>query len=426
MVATTSVGLGGALAARAADALPGGVSSNVRLAHAGIILERGKGARLWDVDGREYLDYLLGQGPAFLGHGEPRVNAAVAQAVTGGMVYGGVHRLEIEATEALLEAVGWADQARLCVSGTEADHGAIRLARGATGARRIVRFTGSYHGWLDPVLADYSTTPPRPASRGQASDSFADTLWAPFNDLPAVAAAVAQGDVAAVIVEPVMCNTGVLVPRPAFLAGLRALCDEHGVLLIFDEVITGFRLALGGAVERFGVTPDLAVYGKALAGGWPVAAIAGKRDVMALIGTNQVNHSGTFNASVMAAAAVKATIEVLRTDDPYERLDATGLRLQEGLRAAAAAAGVPMRVAGMPMAFHVAYGDPDAPLLTLADLARFDLARYQGFARVLERHGLWVAGRGIWYVSTAHTDADIDRTIERFAAALADEIAHHG
>ncbi len=422
----TSVDLGTGLHERAAAVLPGGVSSNVRLPHAATIFDRGEGCRLWDVEGRDYIDYLLGQGPAFLGHGERRVDDAVAAAVSKGMVYGAVHRLEIEATEALLGAIGWADQARLCVSGTEADHGAIRLARGATGARKIVRFTGSYHGWLDSVLADYSSTPPRIASRGQLPNSFDDTLWVPFNDLPAVAAAVSQGDVAALIVEPLMCNHGVMVASDGFLAGLRALCDEHGVLLIFDEVITGFRLALGGAVERFGVIPDIAVYGKALAGGWPVAAIAGKRDLMSLIGTGVVNHSGTFNASVMASAAVKATIELLRADDPYPRLNATGTRLQEGLAQVAAAAGVPMRIAGLPMAFHVGFAEPGTEVLRLADLARLDLARYNAFANVLAKHGIWVAGRGIWYVSTAHTDADVDQTLERFAAALADEVAHRG
>ena len=411
---------------RAAEVLPGGVSSNVRLAHADVVFDRGEGCHLWDSNGRHYIDYLLGQGPAFLGHGEPRVNAAVAEAVQHGMVYGATHRLEIEATEALLGAIGWADQARLCVSGTEADHGAVRLARGATGATRLVRFTGSYHGWLNDMLADYSQRPPTVASRGQLPDSFDHTDFVPFNDLPAVAAALSRGDVAAVIVEPIMCNNGVLVPKEGFLAGLRALCDEHGALLIFDEVITGFRLALGGAVERFGVTPDLAVYGKALAGGWPVAAIAGRRDLMSLIGTNTVNHSGTFNASVMAAAAVKATIEVLRDDDPYNALEGTGQRLQRGLAGAAADLGVPMRVAGVSAAFHVGFADPATEVSTFDHVARLDLARYAAFASVLAEHGIWVAGRGIWYVSTSVTDNDVAETIDRFHAALSQEVRSRG
>lgn len=406
---------------RAARVLPGGVSSNVRRPNSAYFFERGEGPRLYDAEGRDYLDYLLGQGPAFLGHGHPQINQAVAAAVTKGMVYGAQTRLEVEATEKLLDAIGWADMARLGVSGTESDHAATRLARAVTGRRYVVRFAGQYHGWIDTVLMSFAADDWTVGSAGQLPHYLQDWLVLPFNDVEALEAAFAEhgDDIAAVITEPMMCNSGAIAAQPAFLQRLRQLCTTNGTVLIFDEVITGFRLARGGAAARFGVTPDLAVYGKALAGGWPVSAIAGRRELLEHFGTGRVNHSGTFNASVMAAAAVSATMDVLLKEDPYPALEATGTQLMQGLREVAARH-TPMHLQGLPMAFHLSFGELGSDVTTYSQLAQLDLERYSEFTRTLAEHGIWVAGRGIWYVSTAHGARDVQQTLERFDAALTD------
>ncbi|WP_194927111.1 aspartate aminotransferase family protein [Catenulispora pinisilvae] len=411
---------------RAEAVIPGGVSSNVRLLAPRVFFERGAGPRLWDVEGNDYVDYLLGQGPAFLGHAHPRVTEAVAQAVRSGMVYGAQHVLEVEAAERFIAAVRWPDLVRFGVSGTESVQGALRLARAATGRRRLLRFAGHYHGWVDNVLMDFGAEGGGPASLGQPADALADWLVAPFNDTEALAEVFsAHGEeIAAVIVEPMMCNQGAIVAERDFLEALRALATAHGTVLIFDEVITGFRLALGGAAEHYGVTPDLAVYGKALAGGWPVSALAGREELMGRFGTGEVNHSGTFNASVMAAAAVVATLEVLTEDPPYERVADHGTRLRAGLAELGDKHQVPLRIQGLPAAFHVSFGGPrsaggSAPVRDLSGLRELDLVRYADFSRLLAEHGVWVAGRGIWYVSAAHGDAELSDALDRVDAALA-------
>lgn len=413
---------------RAEAVIPGGVSSNVRLSAPRVFFTGGSGSRLRDVEGREYVDYLLGQGPAFLGHGHPKVTEAVSAAVAGGMVYGAQHTLEVEAAEALIDAVGWAEQVRFGVSGTESDQGALRLARAVTGRSRAIRFTGSYHGWLDNVLIDYQAGNNAPASAGQSAESLAEWLVLPFNDTAAVEAAFRDhgDDVAAVIVEPVMCNNGVIPAAPGFLDLLRTLCTKHGVVLIFDEVITGFRLARGGAAEYYGVTPDLAVYGKAVAGGWPVSAMAGSRELMGPIASGVVNHSGTFNASTMASAAVLATQKVLIEDPPYERIAAHSARLREGLTEAARRHDVPLHIQGVDAAFHVGIrADPadGGEILRYEELNRLDLARYARLSHLFAERGLWVAGRGVWYVSSAHVPEDADLAVAAFESALAGERA---
>ncbi|GAA4984883.1 aspartate aminotransferase family protein [Actinopolymorpha pittospori] len=407
------------LAARAAGLTPGGVHSNVRLAGPRVFFERGEGAWLWDVDGNDYVDYLLGQGPNFLGHAPRAVNDAVAAAMRRGSVFGAQHALENDASELFLQAVGWADRVRFGVSGTESVQLALRLARAATGRRRFVRFAGHYHGWLDNVLVrtvDETTTP---ASAGQL-DQFDQFHVLPYNDLAAVETLLAEhaDDLAAILLEPVMCNSGVVPPRDGYLRGLRDLCDRHSVVLIFDEVITGFRIAPGGAADRYGVAPDLATYGKAMAGGWPVAAVAGRAELMDPIGTGEVNHSGTFNASVPACAAVAATLRQLRDDPPYDRLETHGGKLVDGLRELGTRHDVPLRAQGLPMAFHMSFGDP-SPIHDLGQLDRLDLERYARFAHVLVDYGVWVAPRGIWYISAAHGEKELVAVLERVDAALA-------
>ena len=403
------------LRTRALKVLPGGVSSNVRMPNRGTFIDHGRGSRLWDDQGREYIDYLLGQGPAFLGHADPVVNEAVAGSVQRGMVFGAQHDLEVEAVESLLAAIGWADQARLGVSGTEAVQGALRLARSATGRRKVVRFAGQYHGWIDNVLMSFDLDGGHVASAGQVPDALEDWFVVEFNDTVALEALfTSHGDeIAAVILEPMMCNSGAIPPREGFLQFVRALTRRYRAALIFDEVITGFRLALGGAAEFFGVAPDIAVFGKAIAGGWPVSAIAATNEMWESVSSGATNHSGTFNASVMAAAAVRATIAQLTAHPPYSEIERLGSRLMTGI----AAQSDSIHVQGLPVAFHVSFGD-SAPVQTYSALGTLDLPRYARFSRTLAAHGLWVAERGIWYLSAAHTPEDIDESLERFAAAF--------
>ncbi len=404
---------------RAERRLPGGVNSNVRLAAPPVFFSRAKGAWLWDVDGNDYIDYLLGQGPNFLGHANAIVNQAVHDACAGGMLYGNSHLLEVEAADRICAALGWAEMVRLGMTGTEAVQVALRLARAATGRHRFVRFEGHYHGWLDNVLVDADST--GPASAGQVASQLADSIVVPWNNAPALAAALAEhrGTIAALIMEPIMVNAGTIEPQPGYLHQVRDLCTEHGIVFILDEVITGFRVALGGAAQRYGVTPDLATYGKAMAGGWPVAALAGRADLMRRFGTGEVNHSGTFNGSVMAAAAVVATIDQLTADPPYERIGVHGTALQAGLIDLADKHGLPLRVQGLPMAFHASFGHRD-PVTDHRELRKLDLERYARFAALLSQHGIWVAGRGIWYVSAAHGSYELATALQRVDDAMSE------
>lgn len=408
---------------RALDSVPGGVNSNVRLSAPRLFFDRAAGARMWDIDGNEYIDYVLGQGPHFLGHANQVVNDAVAQACRGGMMFGGQNPLEIEACELILAAIGWADHVRLGMTGTECVQAALRAARAATGRTEFVHFEGHYHGWLDNVLIKTTGTQSGVASLGQPATQLADSHIIAWNDATVLANLLsAHADrIAAVIMEPMMVNTGGIEPLPGYLQRVRELCDEHGIILIFDEVITGFRIARGGAVERYGVTPDLATYGKAIAGGWPVAALAGRADLMAPFGTGAVNHSGTFNASVMASAAVVATQHLLTNDPPYAHIEAYGTELMARLVKLGERYEIPLRVQGLPAAFHVGFGDP-APVRDLRSLNGLDLARYARFATALADHGLWLAQRGIWYVSAAHGEQELTETIDRLEAALLEQV----
>ncbi|MGH8959465.1 MAG: aspartate aminotransferase family protein [Acidimicrobiia bacterium] len=405
------------LATRASARIPGGVNSNVRLDGPRIFFARAEGAWLWDVDGNDYVDYLLGQGPAFLGHAPPPVVAAVEEASRNGMVFGAQNPYEVEAAELLCAILDWPDMVRFGASGTEMVQAAIRLARAATGRTRFIRFGGHYHGWMDNVLVapegdDYGV-----ASAGQPADALAHTVVLAWNDLDLVEKALSDGDIAAVIMEPVMLNAGAIAPRPGYLSGVRELCDQHGTILIFDEIITGFRLASGGAVELYGVKPDLATYGKAMAGSWPVGALAGQANLMERFGTGEVVHAGTFNANVMGMAAVAATLRLLKESPPYPQMEEIGTRLIKGLEELCQRRGLPLRLQGWPMAFHASFGE-DIEVWDHRDLIRLDQVRYRKLVTLLTENGVWVAGRGIWYLSAAHGKHEIDVTLDRVEAAL--------
>lgn len=408
---------------RALKRTPGGVHSNVRLSGSRDFIKCARGAWLYSVDGQDYVDYLLGQGPNFLGHAPKHVVDAVFDACRDGVIFGGQHELEVRAAELVCEATGWAEMIRFSMTGTEAVQAALRLARASTGRTKIIRFEGHYHGWLDNVLISQRDGKWGTASAGQLARHLEDFFLLPWNDADQLADALEQHgeQVAAVIMEPIMINAGVIEPLPGYLETVRKLASKHGCVLIFDEVISGFRVGPAGGAGRYGVQPDLATYGKALAGGFPVAALAGRADLMTRFGTGEVNHSGTFNSSVMATAAVTATLTSLVEDPPYDRIAEHGNAVMAGLREIGVAHDVPLRVSGLPPAFHVSFGD--AEVRDYRSLQQLDLARYETLASVLVEHGIWVTGRGVWYVSASHGQRELETALTRFDKALTQWVA---
>jgi glutamate-1-semialdehyde 2,1-aminomutase len=401
---------------------PGGVNSNVRLTAPRRFFRRAAGSHLWDEDGNDYIDYLLGQGPAFLGHAHPVVNRAVATASDLGMVTGAQCVEEVEAGDALLQALRWPEQVRFAVSGSEAVQATLRLARAATGRPKILRFERHYHGWLDNIAVERATGSQHRAAGvtpGQVAGAYEDVFVIPWNDVDACRELFEEegSNIAGVITEPIMFNNGAVLPKDGFLQFLREITVAHGSVLIFDEVISGFRVALGGAAELFGVTPDLATYGKAMAGGWPVAAFAGRRDLMELC-ADGVLHAGTFNGSRMAAAAVASTLHVLTRDPPYERVQDYGEALMKGLRSVADAHSLGLRLQGVPAAFHASVTTGSSSQETGGTPVSAP-SLYPRLARILADEGVWVAARGIWYVSTAHTARDLEESLDRVDKAVA-------
>lgn len=406
--------------------IAGGVNSNFRLGMVPgpLVFERGEGAYLIDADGNRIIDYYCGMGATVLGHTPKPVIEAARRQAEKGILFAGQMPIEYEAARLICERVPSAERLRFGSSGSEVAQAAMRLVRAATGKRIIVKFEGHYHGWFDNIL--WSTAPglnaagpedaPTPAigSRGQdpaAGDGLSILGW---NDLAALEARLARGDVAAVMMEPAMCNQGAIAPAPGYLEGALAACRRHGALLIFDEVITGFRLGRGGAQERFGVTPDLTIMAKAIANGFPVAAVAGRADLLDLF-ADGVLHGGTFNAQPIAMAALVAT-QTMLTPEHYERSSAHGQRLQDGIRAILAEEGIKAQVVGFPLMFHVAFG-LDAPARNYRDVARADKVAYSRFAHALLKRGVRALERGAWFVSSEHDAAVIDRTLEAVRGA---------
>ncbi|MCX6414757.1 MAG: aminotransferase class III-fold pyridoxal phosphate-dependent enzyme [Actinobacteria bacterium] len=404
--------------------VPGGVNSNVRLEVAQRYFARGAGARLWDTDGQEYIDYVLGQGPAFLGHAHPRMLAGVTESIAAGMTFAAQTEIELEAAESLVKALVWADMVRIGMTSTESVQAALRLARAATGRRLFLRFRGQYHGWLDNVLINSQEPWPRVASDGQLASSLDESITIEWNDLEAVHQALAEhpGQIAAIITEPMMLNAGAILPEPGFLEGLREITTAHGIILIFDETITGFRLGPSGAIGRFGVEPDLAIFGKAVAGGFPASVLAGNADLMSRFAKG-TNHSGTFNANVLACAAIVHALAIMQSTPIYDTVERTGGQLMASLRGLFADFDLQLQVRGLPAAFHVAFDTAD-PVRSFADLQRADSERYRRLVPHAIDSGVWLTGRGIWYVSGAHDEATNDATLARMTNALKKFVEH--
>ena len=416
--------------AKAQTLFPGGVNSPVRAFRAvggePPVIERGEGARVYDVDGNGYLDYVGAYGPLIFGHAPPAVTAAIVAAAARGTSYGMPTRLENELGALVREVMPAIEMMRFVSSGTEATMSALRVARGFTGRSKIVKFAGCYHGHSDGLLAQAGSgvaTLSLPGSAGVPAAIVSETLVAPFNDLPAVEALFAAhpGDIAAIIVEPLPANMGVVPPAPGYLAGLRALTQREGALLIFDEVISGFRVAPGGAQALYGVRPDLTTLGKIVGGGLPVGVYGGQRDVMECVAPlGAVYQAGTLSGNPLAMSAGCAVLRELQQPGVYERLDALGVRLAAGLTDACRAAGVLAvvnRVGSVMTGFFAA-----GPITNYAEAQTADTARYaRVHARLLER-GVFLAPSQFEaaFVSLAHSEADIDQTVVALREALAE------
>jgi len=412
--------------------LAGGVSSNVRYASVPVPLffARGEGARLYDEDGNVHIDYILGNGPAILGHAPPTVCAAVAETLSLGQVFAGQHVRELDLSRRLTSLLPGVDLVRYASSGTEAVQMALRLARAFTGRSKIVKFEGHYHGWTDSVYVSVrpSGNEAGPADApvavsdtpGAAPGAIADMVIAGWNDLDHLRRAFAAhpGQIAGVIMEPMMVNGGVILPAPGYLEGAKALCAEHGAVLIFDEVITGFRLGLTGAQGRFGVTPDLTVFAKAVAAGFPMAMVAGRRDIMEIMQTHGVMHGGTYNGNVQSMAAAIATLDILTADGGavYAGMEARGTRLMEGLRECAGRHGVAMHVTGVPTMFQTMFIASQPANWRESSL--LDRERAMQFSLALQTHGVRVNQRCAWFLSAAHDNATIEATLAAADKAL--------
>lgn len=398
-----------------------------------MFFDHAHGSHMWDVDGNEYIDYMLAMGPLILGHSPAPVIEAVKRQLDRGLIYGGQHELEIQVAEKICRHVPCAEMVRFNSSGSEAVHAALRLARGYTGRQKILKFEGHYHGWFDSALISSGPSlveaGPRSApnavlqSGGQARSVLNDVIVLPWNDLDVLAATLREhGDeIAGVITEPIMCNSGDIMPRPGYLEGMRSLCTEAGVVLIFDEVITGFRYGLGGAQGLFGVVPDLAVFAKALAAGFPLSCVAGKKPIMELIAQGRVMHAGTYNSNAVVMAAALATLQELERDDGavYRHLWAAGTRLSDGVHALLQERGVAALVNNTGPSFFVAFTECQA-MYDYRDTLQRDDAAYKRLSSALADRGVRVKPNGLWILSAAHTDQDIDVTLEAVRAALAE------
>jgi glutamate-1-semialdehyde 2,1-aminomutase len=408
--------------------MPGGVNSPVRAFGAvggrPFFVQRAEGPRIWDVDGRAYLDFLGSWGPLILGHAPAAVVEAVTEAARRGTSYGAPTPQEVELAEAITRAVPSVEMVRLVSSGTEAAMSAIRLARGATGRDAIIKFDGCYHGHADSLLVKAGSggaTFSIPDSLGVPASLASLTAVVPFNDLEAVRRTLeARGDqVAALIVEPVAGNMGVVPPAPGFLQGLRDLSTRHGVLLIFDEVITGFRVAYGGAQALYGVTPDLACFGKVIGGGLPVGAYGGRRDLMEHVAPlGGIYQAGTLSGNPLAVAAGLATLKALAAPGVYDRLEALGARLERGWETAARETGIPLTINRLGSILTPFFSD--RPVVDYASARRADTGRYARFFHAMLERGIFLPASQFEavFVSLAHSEGDIDGAIQTAREAL--------
>jgi glutamate-1-semialdehyde 2,1-aminomutase len=416
------------LFAEALNYIPGGVNSPVRAFRAvggqPFFVNKAKGARVWDVDGNEYIDYVCTWGPAILGHAHPKTIAAVKAAAEHGTSFGIPNPSEVTMAKLICELVPSVKKVRMTNSGTEACMSAIRLARGFTKRDKIIKFDGCYHGHADSLLVKAGSgalTFGNPDSAGVPAAFTQHTIVVPYNDVEAVKAAFAanKDQIAGIIVEPVPGNAGLYLPKPGYLEFLREITKANGTLLIFDEVMTGFRLAKGGAQERFKITPDLSCFGKVIGGGLPVGAFGGRTDIMdCLAPLGPVYQAGTLSGNPIAMAAGLAALQELQTGGAYCQLEELGEQLEAGMRDAAKSAGIPVQFISCGSMFCGYF--TSEPVHNLADAMKSDRERFKKFFHGLLNEGVYLAPSQFeaGFISTAHTQADIDQTVRAAAKVM--------
>ncbi|MDC9826370.1 aspartate aminotransferase family protein [Devosia sp. ZB163] len=408
---------------RATQVIPGGVNSATRRLSQPYAWKWAEGAHIRDADGNAYLDYHAAFGPIVLGHNDPAVNAAVAEALKGpDMVGVGITEQEIALAEKVVEHVPSAEMALAFSSGSEATYMAVRLARGVTGREKLIKFQGTFHGWHDYLLMNIASPADKigkkdPGSAGQLADAIDNTIVVPFNDLEATEQAILDnpGQIAAIFMEAIPHNIGCVLPRQDFVEGLRRLCDQHGIVLVFDEVITGFRHGLGGYQSVLGVKPDISTFAKAIANGYPCAIIAGKRELMMQFSTapgGKVFVGGTYNGHPVGSAAALATIAALEDGTIYERTFRLGDKMRAGLAEIAGRFDIEMVSAGFGSVFTPYF--MSGKIERYEDLLKNDTARDVGFRQGMCERGIFMLPMPLKrnHISAAHTEADVDRTLE--------------
>ena len=398
----------------------GGVNSGYRtgLRPHPLVFQKTYDAHLVDLDGNDFIDYFLGMGPMILGHSPKEVVAAATKQLTESLLVAGQTPLEYEAAQLITEMVPAAEYVRFNSSGAEAVQAALRVCRAFTGKKKIIKFEGHYHGWFDNVLWSVSPNPdeagdplsptPLPGTLGQEEEEV-NLIVLPWNNADVIERELAKGDVAAVIMEPIMFNTGGVLPLPGYLERVRELTTKYNAVLIFDEVITGFRVSSGGAQRVLGVTPDLTILGKALANGFAVAAIVGKKEIMDLIGDAKVMHGGTYNSQSVSMAATVATLKLLKSEAPHQAIVKTGTALMEGLGELFTKHGITHEIVGYPAVFNVRF-DLQGPT-DYRSAMKANRAMYLDFAFDLLQRDVRILPRGTWFLSSAHTDNDIAKTL---------------
>ena len=405
----------------------GGVNSGYRtgLRPHPLVFQKAYDAHLVDVDGNDFIDYFAGMGPMILGHSPKEVIAAASAQLQQSILVAGQTPLEYEAARIITELVPSAELVRFNSSGAEAVQAAFRVARAFTGKQKIIKFEGHYHGWFDNVL--WSVTPdpaaagdplaptPLPGTLGQ-EEREENLIVLPWNHAEVIERELVKGDIAAVIMEPIMFNTGGVLPLPGYLEKVRELTTKYGAVFICDEVITGFRVSSGGAQKVLGITPDITIFGKALANGFAVAALAGKKEIMNLIGDAKVMHGGTYNSQSVSMAATVATLKALQSEKPHQAIAKTGTALMNGLREIFTRHNLVFEIVGYPSVFNVRF-DLQGPT-DYRSAMKANRAMYLDFAFELLQRGVRILPRGTWFVSAAHTDTDIAQTLAKVDEAL--------
>ena len=404
----------------------GGVNSGYRtgLRPHPLVFQKAYDAHLVDLDGNDFVDYYLGMGPMILGHSPSEVITAASAQLQQSILVAGQTPLEYEAAKLITELIPSAELVRFNSSGAEAVQAALRVARAFTGKKKIIKFEGHYHGWFDNVLWSVSPDPaaagdplhptPLPGTLGQEEEE--NLIVLPWNNAEVIERELAKGDVAAVIMEPIMFNTGGVLPQPGYLEKVRELTTKYGAVYIFDEVITGFRVSSGGAQKVLGITPDMTILGKALANGFAVAALVGKKEIMDLIGEAKVMHGGTYNSQSVSMAATVATLKLLKSEAPHQTIAKTGAALMDGLREIFTKQKLLFEIVGYPAVFNVRF-DLQGPT-DYRSAMKANRQMYMDFAFELLQRGVRILPRGTWFLSSAHTQGDIDKSLAMVEEAL--------